>query len=77
MKAVRTQLMVNFDGTLQPLTARQRLFYTDRQHLLESKLGKARSKAQEICTMVSEIELGDESVKDVALMRRYATPIRT
>ena len=61
--------MVNFDGTLKPLTIRQGLFYTNRQHLLESKLTAVRKRAKKIAKEMKELEVGDESVKDVALMR--------
>ena len=69
MKAVETQLMINFDGSLKPLTCRQRLFYTDRESLLGKRILLVRRKAKEICDEINEMEVGDESLKDIALMR--------
>ena len=70
MKAITTQLMTNFDGTMKPLTFRQKLFYTDRQSLLEKKILSARVSAAAICDEINEMEVGDQGLKDIALMRR-------
>ena len=69
MKSITTQLMMNFDGTLKPLTFRQRLFFSDRQSLLEKKISSARVSAKIICDEINEMEVGDEGLKDIALMR--------
>jgi hypothetical protein len=73
MEAVKSHLMMNFDGTLQPLTLRQRLLYSSRQALLEAKISRVRAKAKEIEGEVEEIEVKDNNLKDIVLLRRYFT----
>ena len=70
MRAIQTELMVNFDGTMMPLTFRQRLLHSDRQSLLEKKIALVRMRSKAICDSVEEIEVGDEGMKDIALMRK-------
>jgi hypothetical protein len=71
MKAVGSKLMVNLDGTMKPLTIRQRVLYKNRQELLEEKLKSARRKAVDICEKIEEMETKDDCMKDVALMRKF------
>ena len=71
MKAIGSQLMVNFDGTMKPITMRQRLFYANRQDLIENKLSVARTKALKICKTIDEMEVLDDNLKDIALMRKF------
>jgi hypothetical protein len=75
MEAVKSHLMMNFDGTLQPLTLRQRLLYSSRQALLEAKISRVRAKAKEIEDEVEEIEVEDNNLKDILLLRRYCTAL--
>jgi hypothetical protein len=71
LKDTRKQLMVNCDGTLKPLTIRQRLSFTSRQELLEKKLTVARVKAMKICSELEEFEGPHSQFKDIALMRFF------
>ena len=71
MKAISSQLMINFDGTMKPITFRQRLFYRDRQDLIEKKLAVARIKAVGICKTIDDMEVYDDNLKDIALMRSF------
>jgi hypothetical protein len=71
LKATQKQLMVNCDGTLKPLTIRQRLSFTSRQDLLERKLIVARLKAVTILDELEELEGPHRQFKDIALMRHF------
>ena len=71
VKAISSQLMVNYDGTMKPITFRQKLFYRDRQDLIEKKLANARVKALKICESINEMEVLDNNLKDIALMRKF------
>ena len=71
MKAISSQLMINFDGTFKPLTLRQKLFNNNRQDLIEKKMAVARTNAAEICKTIDEMEVQDDSLKDIALMRNF------
>lgn len=71
MKAISEELMMNIDGTMKPITIRQRLFNKDRQDLLEKKIAAARVKADHICTIVEKMEVADNSLRDIALMRKF------
>ena len=71
MNAISSQLMVNFDGTMKPITFRQRLFYRDRQDLIEKKLAVARMKSMKICKTIDGMEVLDDHLKDIALMRQF------
>jgi hypothetical protein len=71
LKATRKQLMVNCDGTLKPLTLRQRLSFTSRQDLLEKKLTVARLNAVTILDELEELEGPHRQFKDIALMRHF------
>ena len=71
MKALSSQLMVNYDGTMKPITFRQRLFNKDRQDLIEKRLAAARRKALKICHSIEEMEVHDNNLKDIALMRKF------
>ena len=71
MKAIRSELMVNYDGSMKPITMRQRLFYRDRQDLIERKIISARIGAQKISKKIMSMDVHDDSFKDVALMRKF------
>ena len=71
MKAISSELLTNFDGSLKPLTCRQKLFYKNRFKLIENKLDKTRKKAAGICSTISGMSVHDDGVKDVALMREF------
>ena len=69
MKATRARLKINPDGTLQPLTLRQRMLYSSRQNLLEKKISSARLKSEGICDCISEMEVS--ALRDISLMRTF------
>lgn len=71
MKAIRAKLMINADGTLKPITFRQKLFYSSRQDMLESKLKNVRNKAAKLCRKIVHMDVGDNSAKDIVLMRAF------
>jgi uncharacterized membrane protein len=71
LEVTRKQLMVNCDGTLKPLTFRQKLSYTSRQALLEQRLYYARLKSVTIYDELEELEGPHRQFKDIALMRFF------
>ena len=71
MKAIRMQLMVNADGTQNAITFRQKLQHGNLQNMLIKKLIKVRSNADLICEEIEELEVADECVKDIALLRNF------
>ena len=70
-KAISSHLMVNFDGTLKPLSFRQQIFCKDRQDWMVKKVKRARRRAIKICEAVSEMKVHDDNLKDIALMRKF------
>ena len=71
MKAISSQLMVNYDGTLKPITFRQKLFYKDRQDLIEKKLAAARVQADKVCVSIVGMKVDDDNLKDMVLVRKF------
>jgi hypothetical protein len=112
VRAIQNELMINADGTMAPLTLRQRLWYGSRKHLLVERLRHARKDAERIvdevraprrvvswtftltsslftgtppascilhhvcvcacvCVQVKELDVPNDSIKDVALVRHY------
>ena len=71
LRAVEEQLMINPDGTLKPLTVRQRLFYGDRETLLLRQLTAAQKESFRIRDELEKMEVPDESLKDIALIRSF------
>ena len=71
LRAVEEQLMINPDGTLKPLTARQRLLYGDRETRLLRQLTVAQKQSLRIRDELVEMEVPDESLKDVMLIRYF------
>ena len=71
VKAISGQLMINYDGTLKPLNCRQRIFCKDRQDLIEKKIEIARIKSLKICESINSMEVYDDNLKDIALMRKF------
>ena len=70
MTVIGNELAMNFDGTLKPLTYRQKLFYTSTYSRLVCKLTKTREKAKEIIEDIEKIECFDDDIKDIVLMRK-------
>lgn len=71
MKAIRMQLMVNADGTQNSITFRQKLQHGNLQNMLIKKLTKVRLDADMMCDEIEELEVADECVKDIALLRNF------
>ena len=70
-RAIEQQLGIYADGTLAPLTLWQRLRYGSREALLIGKIAAARKKAKRIVREVSEIEVPDSTLRDIALIREF------
>ena len=71
LNAIQQHLMMNPDGTLMPLSWRQRLFHTDRQALLEHRLTAAKQAAEAVVDHVSGIPRKEASSRDVALIHFF------
>ena len=71
LKVMRSKLMMNYDGTMKPLTLRQKLFNKDRHDLLTKKLVLARSRAFHLCKNIEELAVHSDSMRDIALMRKF------
>ena len=72
-RAIQHQLGIYSDGTLVPLTSWQRLWYTNREHWLHSKVKHARKKAAQVSEELERLHVPDRTLKDVALIRSFAT----
>ena len=70
MAVIGSELAMNFDGTFKPLTYRQKLFHTSTYSRLVCKLSRTREKAKEIIEEIEKIEVFDDDIKDIALMRK-------
>ena len=70
-RAIEQQLGIYADGTLAPLTLWQRLRYGSREAFLISKISAARKEAKRIVRAVSEIEVPDTTLRDIALIREF------
>ena len=62
VRAVEDQLFVNPDGTMKPLTLRQRLFMGDLEAHLERRIGRARMGAEKIRVELAELEVRVDAV---------------
>ena len=71
VKAISSQLMVNYDGTMKPITFRQKLFYKDRQDLIEKKLANAREEADKLYKGIVGLQVDDDNLKDMVLVRNF------
>ena len=72
-RAIQHQLGIYSDGSLVPLTSWQRLWYTNREHWLHSKVKHARKKAAQVSEELERLHVPDRTLKDVALIRSFAT----
>ena len=63
--------MMNPDGTLKPLSWRQRLFYKGRQDMLLQKIVKAKKRAVEVVESVQDLPRKEASSRDVALIHLF------
>ena len=71
LNAIQQHLMMNPDGTLMPLSWRQRLFNKDRQEFLEKRLTAAKREAESVVEHVNGIPRKEASSRDVALIHFF------
>jgi hypothetical protein len=71
LKAINAHLMMNLDGTLVPLTWRQRLWHKDRQDMLEKKIQRAKDEADDVIAHVLSLPPKEAGYKDVALIHHF------
>ena len=70
-KAVKHYLNMHTDGTLGRLTMWQRLWYRDREDMLERKLGRARKAAKHVMDDMAGFEERKGGTRDVALLQHF------
>ena len=70
-KAVKHYLNMHTDGTLGSLTMWQRLWYRNREDMLERKLGKARKAAMDVIEDMAGFDERKGGMRDVALMQHF------
>ena len=70
-KAVKHYLNMHTDGTLGSLTMWQRLWYRNREDMLESQLGKARKAAMEVMDDMSGFGERKGGMRDMALLQHF------
>ena len=68
VRAIQNELMINADGSMAPLTLRQRLWYGSRKHLLIERLSYARRHAQRIADILTKPLTGELFKKLRALL---------
>jgi len=71
LKAIQLHLNMNADGTLVPLSWWQRLFYKDRQEMLEKKLADAKAEAANVVENVKGLPKSEASSRDIALIQHF------
>jgi hypothetical protein len=71
LKAIQLHLNMNADGTLVPLSWWQRLFYKDRQEMLEKKLADAKAEAANVVESVKGLPKSEANHRDVALIQHF------
>jgi len=71
LKAIQVHLTMNADGTLVPLSWWQRLFYKDRQEMLEKKLADAKAEAANVVESVKGLPKSEANHRDVALIQHF------
>lgn len=71
VKAIQHHLMMNPNGTLTPLSWRQRVMYKDRQEMLEHKLSKAREGSLAVIDHVIGLPKNEAGSRDVALIHYF------
>ena len=72
-RAIEHQLGIYSDGTPVPLTSWQRLWFTNREHWLHSKVKQARMEANEVVENLERLHVPDRTLKDVALIQSFVT----
>ena len=70
-RAIEHQLGIYSDGSLVPLTTWQRLWYSNREHWLHSKIKEARRKAVEVVEELERLKCPDRTLKDIAVIRSF------
>ena len=71
LRAIHKQLKINPDGSLAPLTITEWLRYGSRQNMLVKRIERARREAAAVLAEVNEVEVPDESMKDIVLIRQF------
>ena len=71
LRAIHKQLKINPDGSLAPLTITEWLRYGSRQNMLVKRIERARREAAAIFDEVNEVEVPDDSMKDIVLIRQF------
>jgi hypothetical protein len=71
IRAIQHQLKINPDGSLAPLTFRETLTYGNRQNMLVKRIERARREGRQVKDELDEVEVPDESLKDIVLIRQF------
>ena len=71
IKAIEDYIGVFPDGNFQPLTLRQRLFFSTPLQKLEYKLSKVRIKSKQIIAAVGTFRTWEEDMKDSKLIKYF------
>ena len=71
IKAIEDYIGVFPDGNFQPLTLRQRLFFSTPMKKLEYKLLKVRNKTKKIVSAVGTFRTWEEDMKDSKLIKYF------
>ena len=71
IKAIEDYIGVFPDGNFQPLTLRQRLFFSTPMKKLEYKLLKVRNKTKKIVSAVGTFKIWEEDMKDSKLIKYF------
>ena len=70
-RAIEEHLGVFADGSLVPLTLRQKFFFNSSLTKLEYKIGKLRGKSAEIIESIENFQHWEEDVKNTILIRFF------
>jgi hypothetical protein len=71
VKAIQQHLMMHPDGTLTPLSWRQRLWYKDRQQMLEHKITQAKAQSLRVVDHILSLPKKEAGSRDVALIHYF------
>ena len=70
-RAIEHQLGIYSDGTLVPLTSWQRLWYSNRERWLQSKIESVRKKTKQLVKKIERLRFPDRTLKDIAVIRSF------
>ena len=71
MRAIEEHLGIFPDGSLVPLTFRQKLFFMDSISKLEYKITKVRNEATEIIDEINSFREWEDEIKNTRLIRHF------